>query len=44
MGNFFGALMEVATAPGDIPGRLVAIEEGLSLLELLDKLQAQLKV
>ena len=31
MGNFFGALMEVATAPGDIPGRLVAIEEGLSL-------------
>ena len=31
MGNFFGSLMEVATAPGDIPGRLVAIEEGLSL-------------
>ncbi len=31
MGNFFGSLMEVATAPGDIPGRLVAIEEGLNL-------------
>ncbi len=41
---FSASLMEVATAPGDIPGRLVAIEEGLNLRELLDKLQAQLKV
>lgn len=31
LGNFFGSLMEMATAPGDIPPRMVALEEGRNL-------------
>lgn len=33
IGSFFGVLQDVAAAPGDIPPRLLAIEQGKSLAE-----------
>ena len=43
IGNFFGVLQDVAAAPGDIPPRLLAIEQGKSLAEAFNFSASQIE-